>query len=432
MLYNTKGEVPEGEHVIPLGKADVKRAGSDVTLICHSKTVSRRAQGRGAAGRAEEIDAEVVDLRTIRPLDTETVLASVAKTHRVRRGGGGLAVRRRRRPGGGPHPARGVRRARRPGPPGDRRRRPDAVQQAAREGRQGRSRQRSSRRPSEVLYLDVTPMATKVVMEALSPTMEEGRLVEWKKKEGDAVAVGDVLAEVETDKAVMELVARAGGTLLKQVVAAGHDGAGVRARWRWIGEAGRGRWTAAARRRRRAGAAGAGRPAASPRLRRPRRRAAKPTPARTDARRLRRRSAPAPTAAPPPARRAGGRGSRRRRSRAASRPSGGSISAPSPAAGPRAGSSQRDLRSAAARSGAPPAAPASAPPPSPVAPPAPSLHGRPAHPDPQDDRQAAGPVHRPDSHVLPHRPRWTWSGPPRRARRSTRRRRGARSRSTTS
>ncbi|HEU4763464.1 MAG TPA: dihydrolipoamide acetyltransferase family protein [Gemmatimonadales bacterium] len=64
-------------------------------------------------------------------------------------------------------------------------------------------------------------MATKVVMEALSPTMEEGRLVEWKKQEGDAVAVGDVLAEVETDKAVMELVARAAGTLLKQVVPVG-------------------------------------------------------------------------------------------------------------------------------------------------------------------------------------------------------------------
>ena len=64
-------------------------------------------------------------------------------------------------------------------------------------------------------------MATTVVMEALSPTMEEGRLVEWKKQEGDKVAVGDVIAEVETDKAVMELVARAAGTLLKQVVAAG-------------------------------------------------------------------------------------------------------------------------------------------------------------------------------------------------------------------
>lgn len=58
-------------------------------------------------------------------------------------------------------------------------------------------------------------------MEALSPTMEEGRLVEWKKQEGDPVATGDVLAEVETDKAVMELVARADGVLLKHVIAAG-------------------------------------------------------------------------------------------------------------------------------------------------------------------------------------------------------------------
>ena len=51
--------------------------------------------------------------------------------------------------------------------------------------------------------------------------MEEGRLVEWKKQEGETIAVGDVLAEVETDKAVMELVARAAGTLLKHVVEAG-------------------------------------------------------------------------------------------------------------------------------------------------------------------------------------------------------------------
>ena len=60
-------------------------------------------------------------------------------------------------------------------------------------------------------------MATKVVMEALSPTMEEGRLVKWSKNEGDAVKTGDVLAEVETDKAVMELVARADGVLRKRI-----------------------------------------------------------------------------------------------------------------------------------------------------------------------------------------------------------------------
>lgn len=60
-------------------------------------------------------------------------------------------------------------------------------------------------------------MATKVVMEALSPTMEEGRLVKWSKNEGDQIKTGDVLAEVETDKAVMELVARADGVLRKRL-----------------------------------------------------------------------------------------------------------------------------------------------------------------------------------------------------------------------
>ncbi len=64
-------------------------------------------------------------------------------------------------------------------------------------------------------------MATKVHMEALSPTMEEGRLVKWTKHEGDAVKSGDTLAEVETDKAVMELVARADGQLLKVLVPEG-------------------------------------------------------------------------------------------------------------------------------------------------------------------------------------------------------------------
>src|SRR6266581_55415 len=60
-------------------------------------------------------------------------------------------------------------------------------------------------------------MATKVVMEALSPTMEEGRLVKWNKNEGDQIKTGDVLAEVETDKAVMELVARGDGVLRKRL-----------------------------------------------------------------------------------------------------------------------------------------------------------------------------------------------------------------------
>jgi pyruvate dehydrogenase E1 component beta subunit len=82
MLYNTKGEVPEGEYVIPIGSADVKRVGRHVTLICHSKTVAVTL--RAAEQLAEqEISAEVVDLRSLRPLDETTITTSVAKTNRA-------------------------------------------------------------------------------------------------------------------------------------------------------------------------------------------------------------------------------------------------------------------------------------------------------------------------------------------------------------
>src|SRR6478672_2440222 len=81
MLYNTKGEVPEGEHIVPIGRADIKREGSDVTIICHSKTVSVALKAADQLAQ-DDIAAEVIDLRTIRPLDTEAILSSVSKTHR--------------------------------------------------------------------------------------------------------------------------------------------------------------------------------------------------------------------------------------------------------------------------------------------------------------------------------------------------------------
>ncbi len=79
--YGDVGEVPDGEYIIPLGRADVKRAGSDVTIVAHSRMTGF------ALAAAEElakqgIQAEVVDPRTIRPLDENTILASVAKTNR--------------------------------------------------------------------------------------------------------------------------------------------------------------------------------------------------------------------------------------------------------------------------------------------------------------------------------------------------------------
>lgn len=82
LTYGVKGEVPEGEHLVPLGKADVKRAGSDLTLISWGKQVTTCL---AAAERlaAEGISAEVLDLRSIRPLDHEALFASVARTGRA-------------------------------------------------------------------------------------------------------------------------------------------------------------------------------------------------------------------------------------------------------------------------------------------------------------------------------------------------------------
>lgn len=81
-LYGEKGEVPEGEHLVPIGKADIKRPGSDVTLITYSRSVKTTlAAAESLAG--EGIDAEVIDLRTLRPLDLDTLLTSVVKTHRA-------------------------------------------------------------------------------------------------------------------------------------------------------------------------------------------------------------------------------------------------------------------------------------------------------------------------------------------------------------
>jgi pyruvate dehydrogenase E1 component beta subunit len=82
MLYNNKGEVPEGEILIPIGQAEVKREGSHVTLICHSKTVSVALKAADQLA-SQDISAEVIDLRTLRPLDDAAILSSVAKTNRV-------------------------------------------------------------------------------------------------------------------------------------------------------------------------------------------------------------------------------------------------------------------------------------------------------------------------------------------------------------
>ncbi len=82
MLYGEKGPVPEEEYIIPLGVADVKRAGNDVTIIAYSRMVLRALEAAEELAN-EGIDVEVIDLRTLKPLDTATLVTSVQKTGRV-------------------------------------------------------------------------------------------------------------------------------------------------------------------------------------------------------------------------------------------------------------------------------------------------------------------------------------------------------------
>ena len=82
LLYGKKGEVPEAEYVVPIGKADVKRPGDGVTIVATGLMVDR-ALGAARSLAADGISAEVIDLRSIQPLDEDTILTSVEKTGRL-------------------------------------------------------------------------------------------------------------------------------------------------------------------------------------------------------------------------------------------------------------------------------------------------------------------------------------------------------------
>ena len=82
-LYNTKGTIPEEEYMIPIGKADVKRDGTDVTIVAHSRTTLQALEAADKLASEDGVQAEIIDLRTIAPLDEETIFASVRKTGRL-------------------------------------------------------------------------------------------------------------------------------------------------------------------------------------------------------------------------------------------------------------------------------------------------------------------------------------------------------------
>ena len=81
-MYGDKGEVPEGEYILPIGVADIKRPGNDVTVVSFGKIIKEAYKAADILDK-EGISCEVIDLRTVRPLDIDTVLESVKKTNRL-------------------------------------------------------------------------------------------------------------------------------------------------------------------------------------------------------------------------------------------------------------------------------------------------------------------------------------------------------------
>ncbi len=82
LMYGDKGEVPEGEYLIPIGKADIKREGTDVTIVSFGK-IMKIALEAAQILQQDGISAEVIDLRTVRPIDYEAIVSSVKKTNRL-------------------------------------------------------------------------------------------------------------------------------------------------------------------------------------------------------------------------------------------------------------------------------------------------------------------------------------------------------------
>ncbi len=82
-LYGTKGEVPEGDATVPFGKARIAREGSDITLISYGRQINLLLKVADQLEKEQDVQAEVIDLRSIRPFDSETIIESVKKTNRA-------------------------------------------------------------------------------------------------------------------------------------------------------------------------------------------------------------------------------------------------------------------------------------------------------------------------------------------------------------
>jgi 2-oxoisovalerate dehydrogenase E1 component len=249
-LFASKGEVPEGDHFVPFGVARIARSGADLTIASAGQTVHRAIEAAELLS-AEGIDCEVIDLRTIMPLDVDTVAASVRKTHRLLIVDEGYAMcgigaelgqamnelafddldapvaRLHTDPIA--HPlAPALERAMlidgdrivaavrevvagRPPIPWHWRRVADIA--PAISAPLGPARASPTPELANAKAIEGEP----ITMPFGDLTVSEGRIVRWVKAEGDPVEAGELVAEVETDKAVVEIEAPIAGVLAQIV-----------------------------------------------------------------------------------------------------------------------------------------------------------------------------------------------------------------------
>ena len=247
-LFASKGEVPVGEHLVPFGVARIARAGTDITIVAAGQMVQRALEAAEMLA-AEGIEAEIIDPRTIMPLDIDAIVASVRKTHRLlivdeawaMCGLGGeiaqaineLAFDELDAPPGRLHTAPTshpfapvLERAMLVDTP--------RIAQGARDVIAGRppvpdhwytvglkSAAPAKQTPAPAKPRPIAPVAAApaasddepVTMPFGDLTVSEGTVVKWLKAIGDAVKEGELIAEIETDKAVVEIEAPISGTL---------------------------------------------------------------------------------------------------------------------------------------------------------------------------------------------------------------------------
>jgi 2-oxoisovalerate dehydrogenase E1 component len=246
-LFASKGKVPVGEHYVPFGVARIARTGRDITIVAAGQMVQRALEGAEALA-TKGIEAEVIDPRTIMPLDIETIVASVRKTHRLlvvdeawaMCGLGGeiaqsineLAFDELDAPPGRLHTAQTSHPF---APVLERAMLIDAarIEQGALDviagvppvpdhwftvGIKGAGPSIPSSAPSKPAASTAPAPATPgddepVTMPFGDLTVSEGKIVKWLKSVGDKVTSGELIAEIETDKAVVEIEAPVSGTL---------------------------------------------------------------------------------------------------------------------------------------------------------------------------------------------------------------------------